>query len=115
MTVILIAFFSLSQTDHYLSWNQARTQLATYPPESTAIESIDGGYEWNGVHAYWSAYESTLTAGTNTSPWWIRNMFFNNTEEYIVSWTPIPGYRILQKESLSTWHPHDTLFLLHRE
>ncbi|MBT3419001.1 MAG: hypothetical protein HN429_01710 [Candidatus Magasanikbacteria bacterium] len=113
--IILIAFFSLSQTDHYLSWNQARTQLATYPPESTAIESIDGGYEWNGVHAYWSAYESTLTAGTNTSPWWIRNMFFNNTEEYIVSWTPIPGYRILQKESLSTWHPHDTLFLLHRE
>lgn len=114
VAIILISSYSLSQTKFYLTWNEARWQLATYAttlhPGPTS--HIDGGYEWNGWHSYWDAQNSNLPHGTWTAPWWIRSLFVNNTQDYIVSFSPIAPYQVVTSTSISGPNPNNRLYLL---
>lgn len=114
LVILLFAIFSISQTQFYLNWNKARWNMATRILNETKLEPhhIDGGYEWDGWHAYWSAHDSGLKNGAWTAPWWIRNLFVNNTEDYIVSWSPIRPYEVVEKQHIRGWNPNNTLYLL---
>ncbi len=114
LLMCVYAMFSISQTDFYLQWNQERWDLANTILETSGRETheIDGGYEWNGMHSYWSAQESDLPHGAWTAPWWIRNLFVNNTEEYIVSFSPIPPYDVVESKKIHGWNPNNQIFLL---
>jgi hypothetical protein len=113
---ILIActgIYSISQTQYYLAWNEARWILAN--KAHTFVDepfNIDGGYEWNGWHAYWLAIDSDVRDGPSTAPWWIRGLFVNNTEDYIVSFSPIAPYHVIETTNVRGWNRNTMLYLL---
>lgn len=113
VVLTLYAIFSISQTAFYLNWNNARWELAaTATPFVSASHQIDAGFEWNGWHSYWSARNSGLTTGTATSPWWIRSLFMNNTEDYIVAFSPIRPYTVIKIKIVPGLNPNNHLYLL---
>lgn len=114
ITLALIGAYSITQTDFYLRWNAARWQLADAALQKTngIAEHIDGGYEWDGWHTYWSARASNLPHGHWVAPWWIRKLFANNTEDYIVSFSPLANYEIVSSTKITGPNPNDTVFLL---
>jgi hypothetical protein len=117
LCIVTLSIFSVSQTKFYLNWNQTRWNLANEALilSKNTPEIVDGGYEWNGWNAYWSAYDATLQGvphGRWTGPWWIRSLFVNNTEEYIVSFAPIIDYTILESKKIPGWNPNNTVYLL---
>lgn len=115
ITIAIISVYSLTQTAFYLRWNAARWQLADRAAQTGApLNSIDGGYEWNGMHAYWSAADSDLPHGTWTSPWWIRRLFVDNTEEYVVSFSPLNNYTTVTSTRIEGHNPNNQLYLLRK-
>ncbi|KKW42748.1 MAG: hypothetical protein UY92_C0004G0084 [Candidatus Magasanikbacteria bacterium GW2011_GWA2_56_11] len=111
----LYAVFSLSQTAFYLAWNETRWRLAdSVLSAGTPAAMIDGGYEWDGWHSYWEAQASGRKKGPVGSPWWIRYLIVNNTEEYVVSASPLESYTVLRAESVPGWNPNRRLYLLQR-
>lgn len=113
--VAFISLYSVSQTAFYLRWNEARWQLANQAAQIGApLNTIDGGYEWNGMHAYWSAATSGLPHGTWTSPWWIRRLFVDNTEDYVVSFSPLHNYTIVTSTRVEGHNPNNQLYLLRK-
>lgn len=115
VAIIVISVYSLSQTAFYLHWNAARWHLADIAAQTGApLNTIDGGYEWNGMQAYWSAAASSLPNGTWTSPWWIRRLFVDNTEEYIVSFSPLNNYEIVTSTIVAGHNPNNHLYLLRK-
>ncbi|MBI2436269.1 MAG: glycosyltransferase family 39 protein [Candidatus Magasanikbacteria bacterium] len=119
VSIGIMSVYSISQTKFYLAWNYARWELATKAVIQQGVKThdIDGGYEWNGWHAYWSAYEAKQDGtphGRWTGPWWIRSLFVNNTEEYIVSFSPLENYEILESKKIEGLNPNNTLYLLHK-
>lgn len=115
LILIPVGAYSLSQTDYYLKWNQARWELADSILETgVPAEQIDGGYEWDGWHSYWSATDSGIKNGPETAPWWIYQIFVNNTEDYIVSFSPFNGYETVTMKKIEAFNPNDTLFLLRK-
>ncbi|MEK7084699.1 MAG: hypothetical protein AAB932_05690 [Patescibacteria group bacterium] len=83
---------------------------------------INAGYEWNGWYGYWlaEAWKQANPDAQSASPhWWIRTLFPNNTEEYMVSFSPLPGYRAIYldvtgRQELSVWNPNKNIYLLHK-
>ncbi len=115
VTIAIISVYSLSQTAFYLRWNEARWQLADRAAQTGAtLNTIDGGYEWNGMHAYWSAVASGLPHGTWASPWWIRRLFVDNTEEYVVSFSLLNNYTIVTSTRIQGHNPNNQLYLLRK-
>lgn len=110
----VISIYSLSQTAFYLQWNQARWNLATYAAtlHPGPTNHIDGGYEWNGWYSYWNAQDSGLIHGTWTAPWWIRSLFVNNTEDYIVSFSPLSPYTVVTSTIIHGHNPNNRIYLL---
>lgn len=113
ITLTIYAIFSISQTAFYLNWNNVRWEFANSMLNSNLKNyQIDAGYEWNGWNSYWSAKESGLEAGTPTSPWWIRGLFFNNTEDYIVAFSPIRPYSTVKFKMIPGLNPNNFIYLL---
>ncbi|PIT86259.1 MAG: hypothetical protein COU33_04175 [Candidatus Magasanikbacteria bacterium CG10_big_fil_rev_8_21_14_0_10_43_6] len=78
--------------------------------------NIDAGYEWDGWHAFRSAEDAYLQGekGPFGTPWWIYHIFVNNTQDYIVSWSPIPPYEVVEEREISGLNPNSTLYLLRK-
>ncbi|MBI4992904.1 MAG: glycosyltransferase family 39 protein [Candidatus Magasanikbacteria bacterium] len=113
LILIPVSAYSLTQTDHYLRWNQARWELASSVlKQGVPAEQIDGGYEWDGWNSYWPATNSGIKNGPETAPWWIYQIFVNNTEDYIVSFSQFNGYETLASKTTNTPNPNNTLYLL---
>ncbi|MBT3538891.1 hypothetical protein HOF40_03520 [Candidatus Parcubacteria bacterium] len=115
--IIALGFFSISQTKFYLAWNEARWDLANNILEESGLEAhnIDAGYEWDGWNAYWSGYEAKeggIPHGAWNGPWWIRNLYVNNTQDYIVSFSPLKPFEIIETKKIPGWNPNDTIYLL---
>ncbi len=112
--IAIISLYSVSQTSFYLRLNQARWQLAEYAANQgdAPRHTIDGGYEWNGWYSYWNAQASGRPHGTWTAPWWIRALFVNNTEDYIVSFSPLPPYQVVSSTTVLGINPNNHLYLL---
>ncbi len=92
LTLVLIAIYGACAAQDYLGWNRARW-LGLEQLEAQGIPSsdIDGGYEYNTVRDM-KIYDSTNhgTAPQNKWRWWAIK-----GEKYIVSFSPIPNYKII--------------------
>jgi len=109
-------FFSLTQTKFYLNWNAVRWNLASQALNQTSNSAqIDAGYEWDGWYSYWNAQNSGLKNGPLTAPWWIYQIFYNNTEDYIVSFSPFNGYEIATDKIVPGPNPNNHLYLLKKQ
>jgi len=116
MSVVIMGSFSLTQTHHYLTWNAARWELGHTALEQPAEpHDIDGGYEWSGWHSYWSAVAEKQAYGPEGSPWWIRGLLTNNTEEYVISFSTLADYEIVEKKDIRSSNPHAHILLLKKE
>lgn len=100
--------FSVSATHDYLSWNRARwTALRGLLTKGVAPAEIDGGFEFNG----WFLYSAGYTPSPAKSWWWVDG------DKYIISFSPIGGYRELGSVPFSPWLPAnmDRVRVLERE
>ncbi len=115
--ILILIFISLTQTKFYLSWNNARWQLANY---ATTLEKnktkIDGGYEWDGWNNYWPTLSNEKLAFSNqdiqTRAWFNRRFFPDNNPEYVVSFSPLPNFEIIKTQKISDFNPNNQLYLL---
>lgn len=116
--ILVYAVFSISQTAFYINWNKARWDMAnTILAESgLKAENVDAGYEWDGWHTYWTAHEAQQAGAVGPwgAPWWLTHLFVNNTQDYIVSFSPIPPYNVVKEVNIKGWNPNDTLYLLEK-
>ena len=83
--------FGVAATHDYFAWNRARWLALDDLTQAAGIlpESIDGGYEFNGLYRYDPA-----------KPWW-----WAGDEEYVVSFGPMPGYCETASYPFRRWAP----------
>ncbi|MBI4427228.1 MAG: glycosyltransferase family 39 protein [Candidatus Magasanikbacteria bacterium] len=116
LILIPIGAYNITQTDYYLKWNQARWELAnSVLKQGVSAEQIDGGYEWDGWNSYWPAANSGIKNGPKTAPWWIYQIFTNNTRNYAVSFGPLAGYTVVDMRKIEPSNPNGVLFILQKK
>jgi hypothetical protein len=101
--MLVLAVLSIGLMHDWLSWNQARWTLGQRalaqgwkPPE------IDGGMEWNG----WYSPEPRPQAFEGQHRLWLAftaHRFPHVLGRVALSFSPIPGTRILDQQSYSLW------------
>ena len=105
---LFIAWFSISSTHDYLSWNRARWEALNYLTVDKQIspKSIDGGFEFN----LWNETGSFKPVDDSIS-WWCVN-----DDEYIISFGNIAKYKTLKKFQYSTMLPckDNNIYILQR-
>lgn len=116
MCLVVLCFVSITGTKQYLDWNRLRWELAEIPrSEGIAVKDIDAGYEWDGWYGYWDGLASNAWGyPPETDPWWIRKLYPNNSRQYIVSFSPLDNYTILEERTISSLYPNNHLYLLKR-
>lgn len=116
--LLILAIFSISQTAFYLNFNKTRWEIANKILMESKLQphNIDAGYEWDGWYGYWSAHEAQLAGqyGPWGAPWWLTSLFVNNTQDYIVSFSPIAPYKVVETKKIKGWNPNNTLYLLEK-
>ncbi len=110
----IMAFYSMSQTQFYMEWNKTRWELAERAVKGYDLKTnqVEAGYEWDGWHEYWNAQSNRAHRGPIGSPWWNKSLIPNNTLEYIVSASPLPGYAIVDHRIVLGRNPNQNLYLL---
>ncbi len=98
LLLALIAFYSAAAAQDYMGWNRARwTELQRLEARGISSSQIDGGCEYNilrDVKIYESTYHGEPPC--NKWRWWTIK-----GEKYIISFSPIPNYKIIDR--LSYW------------
>ena len=89
------AWFSVSGTTNYLSWNRARWNGLRYLIYEAGVRPmhIDGGFEFNGYYNYNDddvTYMKEKADPTKKSWWWVQD------DAYIVAFGPVKGYTVLK-------------------
>lgn len=113
--LLIVGFYSLSQTHFYLQWQQMRATLVTsaFKNHQAQIDTLDSGYEWVGYHNYWPSLTTTSQKrGPADSPWWIKFLVTNVNRKQVISTTPLPGYTTVEQRSVPGLNPNNRLYLL---
>ena len=110
--IAIMGYYSISQTQFYMNWNHARWELANELAEQAKPQQIDAGYEWNGWNDYWRAHQEGPEQGPETAPWYIRLLFTDNSQDYIVATSPIPPYETVKSVEIDGANPNNQLFVL---
>ena len=89
---LAIMTFSVTTARDFISWNLARWDVADRTARRIgSVAELDGGYEWNGWHG--TAIHPSLTL---------------KRARYVVSFSPLPGSRVLDAADWrSIWPPRD--------
>ena len=98
LALVIIGFFfvfSVCGTRDYLTWNRARWEILNDLTEGRHMkaEDIDGGFEFNGLHAYTPDYQRT----PDKSWWWVQG------DKFVVAFGSIPGYSVIQEHKYRKW------------
>jgi hypothetical protein len=95
VVVAATCVFAVGATHDYMEWNRTRwTALHDLMrTENIGADRIDGGFEFNGLLSYDSAYVEDPAR----SWWWVRD------DAYQVSFGPIDGYEIIKEYPYSNW------------
>ncbi len=96
LALALIALYSACAAQDYLGWNRARwIELERLETHGIPSAEIDGGYEYNtlrDIKIYDTSYHGE--SPQNQWRWWpIKG------EKYIVSFSTIPGYKVIDRQS----------------
>lgn len=94
----LFLLFSVGLTHDYLSWNRARWQGLNYlmTDLKKSPHRIDGGFEFNG----W--FQTGAIQQGKIKSWWMVD-----NDDYILTFGPLPGYKILKLIPYSQYIPFE--------
>ncbi|OGY45475.1 MAG: hypothetical protein A2744_02190 [Candidatus Buchananbacteria bacterium RIFCSPHIGHO2_01_FULL_44_11] len=105
-TIFLIPFlfYSLIGTYNYLAWNQARWTAADrlVKEKNIAAHRIDAGVEWDGW-ALGASEKNQFYSGRSPewTPWYIQTIFRGQPMDYIVAFSEIPGYNVIDRQKVN--------------
>ena len=100
ISILLLAiftFFSISLTRNYLDWNRAKNILYQQISQTKFYYQIEGGYELNGWYTY-NIMQNFPVIVDLTKPWYLHRLFSANTNEYVISFSVLPKYKILSSQ-----------------
>jgi hypothetical protein len=110
--------YALTGTHDYLAWNRARyAGIAALERNGVPPTAIDGGFEYNAGHFAptlgTSPGDAEAQPGqpyTRRSWWWVVD------DAYVLSFRPLPGYRVRERRPFTRWLPPGTgyVFVLER-
>ena len=67
------------------------------------IKDIEAGYEWNGWNLYRLSENEPLGKFTPTwAPWYVKQISKNHQMKYIISFSELGGYRVIDKRKTNT-------------
>lgn len=93
--IVAYATFSAVATHDYLQWNRVRwtalNDLMVH--EKVTPSAIDGGYEFNGLFLYQTAYKPEA----KKSWWWVDD------DSYIIASGPVAGYSEIHRYGFRRW------------
>ena len=102
---LALSTYSLSATQDIMAWNRARWQaIARLEARGINYKQIDGGAEYNyerdpllskNLKLFDTCYEFTHRGQPPRSQW---RWWGVATEEYIISFSPVPGYEAIARE-----------------
>lgn len=95
------------------TWTMARWALA----EGVPIDRLDAGASWDGYYLYEIGEAGGVSPRTPGGPWW-TDLFAPATDSaWVVSPTPVPGYREVARMDVDSWlgRGPQPLYLLRRE
>jgi len=101
------ALFAVPATHDFLAWNRARWAATdSLRQAGVAFDGIDGGYEFNG----WHAYVPTYRVKTGQGDW----LFYDT--EYVIASGPINGYGEVGRFGFERWlgPSQGSVLVLHR-
>lgn len=88
--ILCMGALNFALVSDYFSWNAARWKAVRWLESSgTDVNSVDGGYEWFG----WRKRE-------------FRAHVLNRKYMYVISFSPLPGYRVLGSFPYKTFFPN---------
>lgn len=93
------AFFSVTLTHDYLSWNRARWRALNYLTNELKVshKDINGGFEFNG----WYGYRNDYQKRPGKSWWWVDN------DAYVISRVNNPGFTLTKRYPYQRWLPYE--------
>ncbi|CAG4886602.1 glycosyltransferase family 39 protein [Paraburkholderia saeva] len=95
--LIVMGGYAVGGTHDYMSWNRARWLLAdTLLQRGIPVTQIDGGYEFNGYFLYDPGIDFTKPQPMS---WWVHD------NKYMIQFTPMPGYRVIDSADAGGWLP----------
>ncbi len=101
-----MGILSLALMHDWLSWNSARWTLGERAlAHGIPAHMVEGGFEWNGWHSPSGAapLQQRTARGLNTP---ITGMLFPHvTGRFALSFSPLPGTRVLDTEPYTVWLP----------
>lgn len=99
--LMLFAAFGVAATHDSFSWNRARWQLLDEQVVQKGIppQDVDGGFEFNGWHAYDPVWPADLSRTPGRSWWWVMD------ERLVVTMGPVDGYREIARVPFDRWLP----------
>ncbi len=112
--LLIMAGYTLTQTQFYLNWNRVRAELVTsaFTDHGAKIDTLDSGYEWTGYYDYWLATQEPKNyrwpAG---SPWWVKNLMININRDQVITASPLPNYHTVETRTVWGLNPNHTLYL----
>ncbi len=87
------------------AWQRARWTLGERLLASGApVDSIEGGYEWDGWHLYGRERETLPERYTPPwAPWWVKELFPGHPMAVILAFSELGGYRAVDSEPVRAW------------
>ncbi len=111
LALVFLGVFSATFTRDYMQWNRARWSAIHYLTEEKGVppEKIDAGLEFGG---YFNYGKPDTRPERKDKSWW-----FVHDDEYVVSFSVLPGYRIDRRFPYSTpaSFSKQYIYALHRE
>lgn len=102
LLIIQIVFVFIGTRDYFL-WNEARWEMARSLSQNVDIRDIEAGYEWNGWYLYRLSEKGVLGKFTPTwAPWYVKQISKNHQMKYIISFSELGGYRVIDKRKTNT-------------
>lgn len=109
---LAMGVWSIVQTEDYVSWNRTRWRLLdALMKEGVSSARIDGGLEFNAPPFFAGGGDSATATGPPGA-----SSSFVIDDEYIISFSPQPGYRIVREATFPRrGRDPAVLYVLHRE
>ncbi|MFH1610679.1 MAG: glycosyltransferase family 39 protein [Patescibacteria group bacterium] len=100
--LVPLCLYSYVGTYNYLAWNKSRWKVGNkFLSQGIAVQEIEGGYEWDGWHLYKKTiYKSLGDFTPNWSPWYVKDLFSGHNMKYIISFSELGGYKVIDKQSV---------------
>jgi hypothetical protein len=115
--LVASASLSIAGTHDWLSYNHLRWSLAhDLLVRGVPQDKIDAGMEWDG----WYLYRESLglrKPRTPNGPFWTHDIAMATDSTFVVSFSPMPGYKVLERRQYRSWlHAKPVyLYLLQRD